>query len=200
MDFTISSVSGSDFELLGLPATAGNGFAAGASAFFVRRIAPTQTVLPEYLFITTISKAANAVVRVSTTHQYVAGMKIRLSIPSSYGMVEMDGLEATIVSVGTSGVGLYELTIDVDSSGFTAFTFPESAPSVNQVRFATLAPAGQRAYYDVVNDVQYGYNVNEAPFRSSRVFPYMYLAPGAQSPAGSTSDVIAWQAFRYGGN
>ena len=96
-------------------------------------------------------------------------------------------------------VAATSLTVDLDSSGFSAFAFPASAASVNQIRFATLAPAGQKAYYDQVNAVQYGYNVTEAPFRSENQQPSMYLAAGILSPAGSASDVIAWQAFKYGG-
>lgn len=189
MYFTVSSVSGSAFTLLGLDSS---GFAAGATAFKARKIAAYETVLPEYLFITNISQASNAVVTVSTTHNYVAGMKIRLDIPSTYGMSEANGVEATILSVGA-----YTLTLDMDSSGFTAFAFPASAASVNQIRFATLAPDGQKAYYDQVTATQYGYNVNEAPFRSVYQSPFMVLAAGAQSPAGSASDVIEWQAVRY---
>lgn len=190
MVFTVSSVSGSAFTLPGLDSS---GFAAGATSFNARKVAPNEPVLPEYLFITNISQAQNAVIKVSTTHDYVAAMKIRLDIPSVYGMSEANGVECTILSVTA-----YTITVDMNSSSFTAFSFPASGASVNQIRFATLAPDGQKAYYDAVNDVQYGYDVNHAPFRSSQVFPSMLLAAGAQSPAGSTGDVIEWQAFRYG--
>lgn len=193
MDFTISSVSGSAFTLSGLNSA---GFAAGATAFKVRKIAQYDQVLPQYLFITNISQAAQAVVTVSTLHSYVAGMKIRLDVPSTYGMTEANGVEAVIVSVGS-----YTLTLDLDSSGFNAWAWPTSAASVNLPRFATLAPDGQKAYYDVATATQYGYNVQQAPFRSSPYQqPFMYLAPGVLSPAGSTSDVVVWQAFTYGGN
>ncbi len=191
MAFTISAAASTSFSLPGLDSS---GFAAAATAFKVRKIAEFEDMLPEYLFITGITQATQAVVKVSTLHDYVAGMKFRFDIPSTYGMSQADGLSVTIVSVTD-----YTLTVDLDTSGFDAFAFPTSASSVNQSRFATLAPDGQKAYYDAVNDVQYGYNVQEAPFRSTYQQPYMYLAAGALSPAGSTSDVIVWESFKNGG-
>lgn len=191
MAFTISAAVSTSFSLPGLDSS---GFAAGATAFQVRKIALFEEMLPEYLFITNISQATQAVVKVSTLHDYVAGMQIRLDIPSTYGMSQADGLTVLIKSVTD-----YTLTVDLDTSGFDAFAFPASDASVNQVRFATLAPSGQKAYYDAVNNVQYGYNVQEAPFRSTYQQPFMYLASGALSPAGSAGDVIVWQAFKNGG-
>ena len=190
MDFTISSVSGSAFTLSGLDSS---GFASAGTAFQVRKIPASQTVLPEYLFVTNITQAANAVVKVSTLHDYVAGMKVRVDLPSTYGMTQINGLSGTILSVTD-----YTLTLDIDSSGFTAFAFPTTAASVNLVRFATLAPDGQKAYYDVATATQYGYNVTEAPFRSVYQQPSIFLAAGVLSPAGSNSDVIEYQAFKYG--
>lgn len=189
MHFTVSSVSGAAVTLLGLDAS---GFAAPATAFKIVGIDANEPVLPEFLFITGISQATNAVISVSTTHDYVAGMKIRMDIPSVYGMAEMDGLEVTI-----SAVGAYTITLDLDSSSFGAFAFPASAASVNQPRFATLGPSGQRAYFDFISNTQFGYNVTEAPFRSSAPTPFMLLSAGISSPAGSNNDVIVWEALRY---
>lgn len=189
MAFTVSSANALNFTLLGLDAS---GFLAGATAFTVRKIPQFENVLPEYLFITGISQASQAVLTVSTLHDYVAGMKIRIDIPYSYGMQEMNGLTGTIVAVGA-----YTITVDINSSGFTPFAFPASAVSAAIPRFATLAPSGQKAYYDTVTATQYGYNLTEAPFRSVYGSPYMYLAAGAQSPAGSAGDLIEYQAFRY---
>ena len=190
MDFTVSSVSAAGYTLAGLNSAA---FAAGATAFNVVTIAPYQVVAPEYLFITNISQAAQAVITVSTTHQYVAGMQIRLSVPSTYGMSQADGLVGTILSVGS-----YTITVDINSSGFSAWAWPTSAASINLPRFATLAPNGQKAYYDVSTATQYGYNVNQAPFRTAIDTPFMYLAAGTLSPAGSSADVIWWEAYRSG--
>ncbi|MDC7243645.1 MAG: hypothetical protein PQJ44_06890 [Sphaerochaetaceae bacterium] len=178
MDFTVSSVSGSAVTLAGLDAS---GFAAAATAFKIRRISDDPAVAPEFLYVTNITQAASAVVTVSTAHSYVVGQKIHLSVPSSFGMVEADQLDVEITAVGT-----YTLTVDLDSTGFTAFAFPTSASSPTSRLFATASPAGSRNIYDVTN----------VPFRTDQFYPYMYLAAGAQSPAGSNNDVIEWIAYK----
>jgi hypothetical protein len=178
MDFTISSVSGAGFTLLGLDSS---GFAAPGTAFTCRRISLLDAVEPRFLFITGISQAASAVVTVSTTHSYTVGDLIHFSIPSSFGMVEMNGLTGRISAIGT-----YTITVDINSSAFTAFAFPANTLVPTTPLFATLAPAGQRNTYDVAY----------APFHSGEFTPYIWLAAGAQSPAGSTSDVIYVDVFK----
>jgi hypothetical protein len=179
MEFTISSVSGSAFTLLGLDSS---GFAAGATAFKVRRLPDDPAVAPEFLYVTGITQANPCVVTVSTLHNYQVGQKIHLSVPSSFGMQQIDQVDAEITAVGN-----YTLTLDLDSSSFDAFAFPTSASSPTSRLFATASPAGSRNIYDV----------DDVPFRTNQFLPYMYLAAGAQSPAGSSSDVIRWEAYKF---
>lgn len=188
MDFTISSVSGSGFTLLGLDAS---GFADPASAVIARRISIFDAVEPRFLFITGISKAAQAVVTVSCVHNYVVGELIRFSIPNSFGMIEMNGLTGKIVAVTD-----YTMTVDIDSTTFTTFAFPLSTAVPTTPLFATLAPAGQRTQYNPVTGIQTGYDFNYPPFHTGEFTPYMYLAAGANSPAGSEGDKIVWQAMK----
>lgn len=201
MDFQISTVSGSGYTLLGLANVAGNGLAA-ATAGNTRRISKNAAVDPEFLYITNISKATSAVVSTSVdpSAYYVVGMKIHFSVPSSFGMKEIDQLTGTITAVNavsaTSSIGAYNLTVDIDSSAFTTFAFPLSASSPTARLFATLAPAGENTKFDPVTGVETGYNFIKNPFHTGQFTPYMFLAAGAQSPAGSTSDVIVWQAYK----
>lgn len=202
MDFQISSVSGSGYTLLGLPATASNGFASAATAGFTRRISKNAAVDPETLFITNISQATQAVVSTSVdpSAYYVVGMKIHFSVPSSFGMSQMNQLTGTIVAVNavsaTSNIGAYNVTVDIDSSAFTAFAFPASTSSPTAPLFATFSPAGAQTSFNPITLVQTGYNFVQQPFHTGQFVPYMFLASGAQSPAGSAGDVIVWQAFK----
>lgn len=189
MDFTISSVSGSGFTLLGLDAS---GFAAPATAVTARVIPSVQPVEPEFLYITAISLAQEAVIETSVQHQYVVGQKIHLSVPSSFGMVEADQQQVIITAVTA-----YTITTDMDSSAFTAFAFPASSASPGAVLFATLAPAGQSTQVDPITGAQTGYNFTYAPFHTGQFVPYMLLAAGAQSPAGSSGDLIEWECEKY---
>lgn len=192
MDFQISSVSGAGYTLTGLRAA---GFATPGTAGFTRRVS-TLAVEPEFLYITEITQATQAVVRTSVdpTNFYVAGMKVHFSIPSSFGMTQMNQQTGTIVSMSSAN---YTMTVDIDSSAFTAFAFPASTSSPTAALFATLAPAGASTKQNQVTGVYTGYNFQYQPFRSGQFVPYMYLAAGAQSPAGSTSDVIVWEAFKW---
>lgn len=201
-DAQISSVSGSGYTLLGLPATASNGFAAVGTAGTTRRISSVLAVDPQFLYVTNVSQAAQAVVSTSVdpSQFYAVGMKVHFTIPASFGMKELSQLTGTILAVNavsaTSNIGAYNLTIDIDTSAFTAFAWPASTLSPTTQLFATLSPAGAHTSLDPVTGVQTGYNFQLQPFRTGQFTPYMFLAAGAQSPAGSTDDVIVWQAFK----
>ena len=192
MNFQISSVSGAGYTLKGLPAA---GFAAAATAGYTRRISKYAAVEPQFLFVTNVSQATQAVVTFSVDPSvyYVVGMKLRFSIPSSFGMSQLNGLTGKIVAVDSAN---YQLTVDIDSSAFTAFAFPASSSSPTAQLFATAAPAGASTQYDPVTGVQTGYDFQFQPFRTGQFVPYMFLAGGAQSPAGDTNDVINWMAYK----
>lgn len=197
MDFTISSVSGSAFTALGLDSS---GFSAPGTAFVVRRISQLGLVEPRSLFITKISKATQAVVTTSTdaTLDYVVGMKIHFSIPSGMGMQEMNNLTGTIVAIGAyTSNATYTVTVDIDSTNFSTFAFPASTAVPTTQLFATFAPAGQSTQYNPNTSVQTGYNFTLAPFHSGNFNPYMFLAGGAQSPAGASGDVINWACYKF---
>ncbi len=192
MSFQISSTSGSAYTLIGLRAA---GFAAAGTAGFTRRISKYAAVEPQFLYITEITQATQAVVRTSVdpTQYYVVGMKIHFSIPYSFGMTQMNQLTGKIVAMSAAN---YTMTVDVDSSAFTAFAFPASASSPTAQLFATLAPAGASTQFDPVTLVQTGYNFQYQPFRSGEFVPYMFLSGGAQSPAGAAADQINWMAYK----
>ena len=193
MNFQISSVSGSGYTLTGLRAA---GFAVPATAGYTRRISKMLAVDPQFLFITEITQASQAVVRTSVdpTNYYVVGMKVRFSVPSSLGMTQMNGLTGKIVAMSAAN---YTMTVDIDSSAFTAFAFPASTGSPRSNLFATLAPAGVSTQFNPVTNVQTGYDFQYQPFRTGQFTPYMYLGGGTNSPAGAASDVICWAAYKF---
>lgn len=200
MWFTVSSVSGGGFTLLGLPAA---GFAAPATAVTARRISPFNPMLPEFMYVTAVSQASQAVVTVSAdpTNVVYVGQKLVFQIPQSFGMVQLNtsqqqgtqDLPAVVTSVNAAA---YQFTINVNSTAFTPFAFPASTLSPTAPLFATVAPAGSSTQYDPTLQTYTGYNFNLQPFRSSQEFPLMNLQAGAQSPAGSIGDVIVWQSWK----
>jgi len=192
MNFQISSVSGAGYTLLGLPAA---GFASAATAGYTRRISKYLAVDPQYLYVTGVSKATQMVVTFSVdpSAYYIAGMKMRFSVPSSFGMYELNGLTGKILSVNAA---TYQMTFDIDSTAFTTFAFPTSASSPTSQLFATASPAGVATQRDPNTFVETGYNFQFQSFKSGQFVPYIYLAGGAQSPSGASGDQINWMAFK----
>ncbi len=192
MPFQISTVSGSGYTLIGLRAA---GFAAAATAGFTRRVSKFNAVEPEYLFITEITQATQAVVRTSVdpTQHYAVGMKIHFSVPYSFGMTQINQMTGKILAVSAAN---YTVTVDINTSAFTAFAFPASTSSPTAQLFATYSPAGASTQVDPVTLVQTGYDFQKQPFRTGEFTPYMFLAGGAQSPAGAANDIINWIAYK----
>ena len=202
MVFQVSSASGSGYTLLGLANVAGNGLAA-ATAGNTRRVSSNAAVDPEYLYITNISQGSPMVVSTSVDPSafYVVGMKVHLSVPASFGMTQANQLTGTITAVNAVGasvnIGAYNLSLNIDSTAFSAFAFPASSGSPVQQLFATLAPAGASTQYNVIVPNGYtGYDFSKQPFRTGQEVPYMLVAGGAQSPGGANLDVINWIAYK----
>lgn len=203
MVFQISSVSGSGYTLAGLPATASNGFASAATAGNTRRVSKYAAVDPEFMFVTNISTASQAVVSTSVDPSlyYVIGNKIHFSVPSSFGMSEINQLTGTILAVNavsaTANIGAYNVTVDIDSSAFTAFAFPASTSSPTAALFATFAPAGSKTSFDPNTLVQTGYEFIKTPFHTGQFTPYMLIGGGgAGNASGANNDVINWIACK----
>lgn len=193
MPFTITSVSGSAFSLLGLDASA---FAAPATAVTARRVNANMAVEPEAMYVTKITQAASGVVTVSKAHNYVVGQKVNFNIPGSFGMTQLNGYYNLRVPPVITAVTTYTFTINVDTTNFTAFAFPASSGSPTTQLFATVASAGQSATFNPITLVSTGYDFTKVPFHSGIFLPYMVVSSGANSPGGSASDVIVYQAYK----
>jgi hypothetical protein len=194
MTFTISSVSGSGFTLLGL-----NTPGSAATAFTVRAIAPSGLVEPRFLYVTGVTQAAQAVVTVSEQHSYVVGQKVEFSIPGSFGMVQLNNYyQAQSKPAVITAVTAYTFTINVNTTNYTPFAFPASSLSPTAQLFATVTSAGQSAMTNnYANPVtQTGYNFNYVPWHNGFFLPQMYIPSGAQNPGGSAGDTIVWTAYK----
>ena len=189
MEFTITVVADANTFTLGYLDS--SGFAAAETGFTVRRIAKYAPMLPEFHFITKITQATQAVVTFSSTHNYQLGDVIYFRVSSNFGMVEIDQQSANVTAVDTTA---NTVTVDLNTSAYTAFAFPAASAAPNII-FAIGTVAGKKGLVDnyfATNPISFTLD----PFRQATTYPYMSLAAGAQSPAGSTSDVIYWQSFR----
>lgn len=185
LDFTVDTiVPSTSFELAYMAQIVNAN--PGAGTF--RRIPFNPLFYPRRRFISAITQASQAVVTLTVTHGYTVGQKIRFIIPTvtsaRYGMTELDGVEATIVAINTT---TNTITVDVDTTGFTAFAFPLTAdPGFTP---AQVVPIGQNtaeslsAGVDILADA----TVNQG-------YIGMILPAGTGSPGGVSEDVIYWVA------
>jgi len=146
-------VSGYDFEVTAVTLNTnitlnfdGQNEAAAATAGNVRLIIPDRNY-PRRRFIVPLSgaagitKAVNCVVSCSVAHDFTVGEKVRLKVPSAYGMTEANNAIATVTAIST-----YTVTLDLDTSGYTAFSLPASAVYAAGVTPAEIVPAGSGPY------------------------------------------------------
>jgi hypothetical protein len=148
MDFTIGTISaGVSFQLKYLNAS---GFAAAGTTGAYRIINALDRFYPRRRFITAITAANPAVITLSVTHGYTAGQAVRIYVPSQFGMTQMNGLLGNITAVSTAN---NTITVDIDSSAFTAFAFPTSAIAAAGVSFPIVVPVGETA----INSSTYPY-------------------------------------------
>jgi hypothetical protein len=158
MDFTISNLSaGSSYRLAYLDSS---GFAAAATAGTARRIPFDARYYPVNRYITKVtSSGTSSIITLSVTHGFTAGQAVRFVVPDEFGMTQLDGLIGNITAVGASdGVVTNTITVDIDSSAFTAFAFPTSAISAAGVNFAQVVPVGMTAtgtYANNLDDATY---------------------------------------------
>ena len=179
LDFTVGAIDpGVSFTMKAVLATA-PGQIAGAGNY--RVIAPSfaayQMFYPAQRNIANIV-AATGVVTTFVDHGYAVGEQVRFNIPDAFGMTELEGITANILTVPAANT----FTTDVDMSAFTTFVFPTfaSTPFV----YAQVVPVGNKPARDG--------NFIDAIRNGS--YTAMILAPGAGFPGGNSGDVISWTA------
>lgn len=137
--------------------------------------------------ITAITQAANAVVTTPLPHGLIVGQKIRFVIPSvtnvAYGMTQLNNITATILTVPTPTT----FTVDVDTTGFTAFAFPLTANT--PFTYAQVIPEGENtaAALNAGTDI-----LSDATQNTGVIGIGLYA--GAYGPAGQQGDLIYWVA------
>ena len=87
----------------------------------------SQVQVQDNLIVQTIESVTQSYPMIVTTvrnHGYVAGMMVRFLIPPSFGMVELNAVNAQVLAVTND-----TLAIDLDSTNFSSFSYPSPLPS-----------------------------------------------------------------------
>jgi len=186
------SLSGWDFEVDTVVANTSftmayamaNAAGAAATAGYYRHIPYDPIFYPRYRYVVNISRAVGAVITTSVQHGYTVGQKIRVSVSSEFGMIEIDKVEGIVTAVTASTI-----TTNIDSSGFTAFTF--ALPAALPFTMPTVSPIGIDTGTALLGAVDL---LSDATYDSSYIG--IKLSGGVLSPAGSNGDVIKWVACK----
>lgn len=178
LDFTVGAVTTDTSFTLAYMVQLG---VAGTTANFRKVIYPDM-FQPNKRYISSMtSSGVSTVVKTTVTNEFVVGQSVRLIVPAIYGMKEANEKLAKITAINAS---LNTITVDLDSSGFTAFAFPDATDALVPFTPAQVIAVGEDGQSPTVTASKFKNNS----------FIGMKLAAGAQSPAGSASDVIYWEA------
>jgi hypothetical protein len=197
-DFAIDNVNPTpgDFKMAAPLATA-PGAAGGAGVYRIVNWDPL--FYPRWRYIANITRASSAVITLTVPSGYFVGQKVTVIVPtteeasvSDYGMVEINNLVGIVTAVDDT-VGTQTITVDIDSSAFTAFTFPTAAKAAIALQKAIVVPAG----YDAATAIAESVSIQSFPYRNTGFFGVRLLNPNTTGliagPAGADGDEIFWQ-------
>lgn len=150
IDMVVSAVTaGASFTLLFASNALATAPGAIGGAGFYRIVNVDPLFYPRRRFVTNVSQAVNAVVSTSVAHNYVPGQEIRFNIPAVSGMVQLNpqplnnyfplGTSAPVIIL--SVIDAYSFTINVDTTAYTAFTWPTIAQQASS--FPLVVPVGE---------------------------------------------------------
>jgi hypothetical protein len=190
IDYSVGAiVANTSFTLAHMPQPI-----AGGTGFY-RQVFYNPIFYPRRRWITGITAAAQAVVRTSVTHSFNLGEKVRFIVPAAFGMTQMNGLVGTVVArniIGTTGNNT--LTVDIDSSAFTAFAFPLAAAV--PFSYAEVIPVGEDTSAVLSLGTTSGASATENRGTMGIVLgtDNVTAATALLSAGGTAADVIRWRA------
>jgi len=155
--YQITAITANTSITLGYAASAATAglTVANATTGFYQKVYPGQ-FLPNTLPVAYITQATQAVVYFFRQNPYTPGELVDFQIPTPYGMTQLSNLTARsgsgpfssnpsgaarVLSV-TNSATVSSITIDIDTTGFTAFQFPTSAAFAGGASPAVCVPAG----------------------------------------------------------
>lgn len=194
--FQVTAVTANTSITLGYMASSSITFAADATAAQVVKFIPNR-MYPRWRYIANITRAAQGVVYFTEKNDYTPGEIVSFRVPSAFGMDELNNVQARVLSV-TNSATVSSITIDLDTSGFTAYAFPTSAQALAGVSPAVCVPSSSGVVPDngsaTVAQQPPGTNLRDAfDNRNVRVIHF----GGSCFTTGNTGDVWMWQAYQY---
>ena len=183
LDFSIDTVTlNTSFRLANALATA-PGVIAGVGTYrlIAANVDEYNQFYPSRRVICNITQAAAGVVTTMVDHSLTTGQLIRINVPTECAMTQLNGQMVTVTVINAS-----TFSINVDTTGYTAFTFPVAA--VAPCQYAEMVPVGIAMPYNT--SIQAAFRDNE--FIGMRL-GYDTTAAGL-APAGIAGHTMYWIA------
>ena len=147
--YEITAVSAGASFTLGYTATAktaGMPAAVNGTTGFYKKVYPNK-FYPSLREVAYVTQATQAKVYFFRKNDFTPGELVDFQIPSDYGMFELSNLAAkprgpARVLTVTNSATESSIVLDLDTSGFTAFTIPATASFASSQSPATCFPAG----------------------------------------------------------
>lgn len=203
--FQVTAVTANTSITLGYMATSGITFAADATAGTVVKFIPNR-MYPRWRYIANITQAAQAKVYFTERHDFTAGEIVSFRVSSAFGMDEINNVQARVLSVvnedPSAATPESSITLDLDTSGFTAFAFPTSAVAAAGVSPAVCVPSSSGVVpfngSATVAQQPPGTNLLDAfDNRNVRLIQFGNGLFNVSSFTSTDGDVWSWQAYKY---
>lgn len=169
-------------------------FAADATAGTVKKYIPNR-MYPRWSYVAMITKATQAVVYFTSKNDYTPGEILSFRVPSEFSMLEMNDVQARVLSV-TNSATVSSVTLDWDTSGYTTYAFPTSAIAAAGVSPAVAVPSSSGVVPDngsaSTPQVPEGTNLRDAFDNRNK-----YLLDMGSNVITSSSAVYDWVVFKY---
>jgi hypothetical protein len=182
LDFSIIIDDATHFHLANPLATA-PGVASGACFYrlIARNVDEYNRFYPARRVICNITQAAAGVVTTMVDHSLTTGQQVRINVSDVCGMTELNGQLVTVTVINAS-----TFSINVDTTGYTAFAFPTIA--IPAFTPAEMVPVG----------IAMAYNTTITAALRNNEFTGITLSAtnggGLQwAPAGAIGDEIHWE-------
>lgn len=133
--------------------------------------------------------AGSTVFTTSIPSGYQVGQDVRVIVLSPFfSMTQINNTVGTITAINDA-LGTQTVTVNIDSSTFSAFTFPTAAQAAVPYTRAMLVPAGM----DTATAIAASTNIlSDATINQSVLG--MLLPGGADAPGGANGNIMYWRA------
>lgn len=179
--------------------TAGVSFTADATSASILKFYPSR-FYPAGRQVMYVTQATQAVVYFARPNDFTPGELVDFTIPTQYGMTQLSYLTRNpqgaprVLSV-TNSATISSITLNLDTTGLTAFAYPTSAASVGQASPPTCYPAGSGVVpfngSATVPQSPPGTNLQDAFDNRNQYLMYI-----GSAVVGANSAVMQWTAFK----